>query len=130
MTRPEVVRLGPGAYAVTIEGRRELVYVAGSGAERSAFCRGEVFSADDDAPAIPSVSRRDATESLTAPMPAKVLKVLVTPGAHVHKGDTLVILEAMKMELPLRAAGEATVKAVHCIEGALVQSDSVLVELT
>jgi biotin carboxyl carrier protein len=35
----------------------------------------------------------------------------------------------MKMELPLRAAADATVKAVHCREGELVQPDTVLIEL-
>ena len=62
-------------------------------------------------------------------MPATVLKVLVSAGAPVKKGDTLVILEAMKMELPLRAPADATVAAVHCREGELVQPDTVLVEL-
>ena len=62
-------------------------------------------------------------------MPATVLKVLVDTGAIVKKGETLVILEAMKMELPLRSAADATVAAVHCREGDLVQPETVLVEL-
>ena len=62
-------------------------------------------------------------------MPATVVKLLVKPGDAVKKGDTLVVLEAMKMELPLRAAGDATVTAVHCREGELVQPDAVLVEM-
>ena len=63
-------------------------------------------------------------------MPATVVKVLVKPGNRVAKGDTVVVLEAMKMELPLRSAGDATVKAVHCREGELVQAEAVLVELS
>ena len=62
-------------------------------------------------------------------MPATVLKVLVAPGATVSKGDTLLILEAMKMELPIRAAANAVVLEVRCREGELVQPDTVLVEL-
>jgi acetyl-CoA/propionyl-CoA carboxylase biotin carboxyl carrier protein len=76
--------------------------------------------------------RRTATpsaQSLAAPMPATVVKVLVKPGDRVAKGDTVLVLEAMKMELPLRAAGDATVKAVHCREGELVQPEVVLVEM-
>jgi 3-methylcrotonyl-CoA carboxylase alpha subunit len=72
----------------------------------------------------------DGAQSLAAPMPATVVKVLVKPGDRVAKGDTVVVLEAMKMELPLRAAGDATVKAVHCREGELVQAEAVLVELS
>jgi biotin carboxyl carrier protein len=47
----------------------------------------------------------------------------------VKKGETLIILEAMKMELPLRSSTDATVKSVHCREGELVQPETVLVEL-
>jgi acetyl-CoA carboxylase biotin carboxylase subunit len=74
-------------------------------------------------------SSADGARSLAAPMPATVVKVLVKPGDRVAKGDTVVVLEAMKMELPLRAAGDATVEAVHCREGELVQPDTVLVEM-
>jgi 3-methylcrotonyl-CoA carboxylase alpha subunit len=79
----------------------------------------------------PSRTRRgstDASQSLSAPMPATVIKVMVKPGDLVKKGDTVVLLEAMKMELPLRSAGDATVAAVHCREGELVQPETVLVE--
>jgi 3-methylcrotonyl-CoA carboxylase alpha subunit len=80
-----------------------------------------------------SASRRrssaEGAQALAAPMPATVIKVLVKPGDRVAKGDTVVVLEAMKMELPLRAAGDGTVKAVHCREGELVQPETVLVEM-
>jgi biotin carboxyl carrier protein len=62
-------------------------------------------------------------------MPATVVKVLVAPGQKVRHGDTLVVLEAMKMELPIRAPGDAVVQAVNCREGELVQPDRTLVEL-
>jgi biotin carboxyl carrier protein len=62
-------------------------------------------------------------------MPATVLKVHVKAGDSVKKGDTVVLLEAMKMELPLRAPGDAIVQAVHCRDGDLVQADAVLVDL-
>ena len=83
-------------------------------------------------PARPPSRRRASTEgaqSVAAPMPATVVKVLVKPGDRVAKGDTVIVLEAMKMELPLRAAGDATIKAVHCREGEMVQADAVLVEM-
>jgi 3-methylcrotonyl-CoA carboxylase alpha subunit len=68
-------------------------------------------------------------QSLTAPMPATIIKVLVTNGQAVKAGDTLVIVEAMKMELPVRAPADASVKAVRCREGEIVQADQTLVEL-
>ena len=78
----------------------------------------------------PARRRAAAVQSLTAPMPATVIKVLVTPGSVVKKGDTVIVLEAMKMELPVRAPADGTVAAVHCREGELVQADTTLIELT
>jgi 3-methylcrotonyl-CoA carboxylase alpha subunit len=79
----------------------------------------------------PGSARRAATSTaaaLIAPMPATVIRVKVEPGAQVKKGDVLVVLEAMKMELPLRALGDGMVSAVRCREGELVQADATLVE--
>jgi biotin carboxyl carrier protein len=62
-------------------------------------------------------------------MPARVGSITVTTGARVRKGDILVVLEAMKMELPIRAPGAGVVAAVHCEQGQLVQADTVLLDL-
>ena len=62
-------------------------------------------------------------------MSATVVRVLVTAGQQVAEGDILVVVEAMKMEMPLRATHAAVVRAVHCREGELVQAASILVEL-
>jgi biotin carboxyl carrier protein len=126
-----VVRIADGAYRVETDGQSHLVYVAGAPANRWAFWNGRVYrgSQAETAPETRSRTRRDAHQELTAPMPATVLKVLVTAGSQVRKGETLVILEAMKMELPLRAPADATVTAVGCREGELVQPETVLVEL-
>lgn len=66
---------------------------------------------------------------ITAPMPGMVLKVLVTPGQQVSKGDGLIILEAMKMENVLKATTTATVKAVKAIERTAVEKGAILIEL-
>ena len=58
-----------------------------------------------------------------------LLKVSVKPGAQVKAGDALVVLEAMKMEIALRAPHDGVVAAVNCREGELVQPETVLVEL-
>ncbi len=131
MTSPSTVtKIGDRAYRVDVDGRTAVVYVADSEQGRWAFCLGEVFR-EQTAPehAGARLSRGDAHEALTAPMPAKIVKVAVAPGAAVKKGDTLIVLEAMKMEMPVRASGNAIVKAVHCREGELVQPETVLIEL-
>ena len=129
--RPRVKRIAAGTYAVESGGRRETVYVAGPPGNRWAFWNGHVFKAAAPETSRPSGgrSRGHVAQSLTAPMPATVVSVLVAPGAEVKKGDTIVVLEAMKMELPLRAPADGTVVAVHCREGELVQPDTTLVEL-
>jgi biotin carboxyl carrier protein len=68
-------------------------------------------------------------DALSPPMSATVVRIAVKPGDRVQAGDTLVVLEAMKMELPIRASRDAEVRAVHCQEGELVQPGTVLVEL-
>jgi 3-methylcrotonyl-CoA carboxylase alpha subunit len=57
------------------------------------------------------------------------VRIAVQPGAAVQAGDTLIVLEAMKMELPIRAPRAGIVRAIHCHEGDLVQPGVLLVEL-
>jgi biotin carboxyl carrier protein len=68
-------------------------------------------------------------EPVKAPMPGMVLKVLVTVGQQIAKGDALIILEAMKMENVLKAAAPATVKAIKVNERTAVEKGAVLIEL-
>jgi len=128
---PEIIRIGEGVYRVVIDGRAHFAYVAGAGADLWLHWNGQVFHRPFDDERFDRQRTRSvgAHQSLSAPMPATVLKVNVAAGSAVHQGDTLVILEAMKMELPIRSAGDGIVKAVHCHEGELVQPGVVLVEL-
>ena len=66
---------------------------------------------------------------LSAPMPGLVLKVLVRPGDKVRAHQTLIVLEAMKMEHNIEAPYDGTVKTVNCAEGGRVAEGVVLVEL-
>jgi acetyl/propionyl-CoA carboxylase alpha subunit len=67
--------------------------------------------------------------ALTAPMPGTVIRVLVESGQPVEPRQTLLVLEAMKMETPLVSPYEAVVKAVHVKEGEQVAGGALLVEL-
>ena len=73
--------------------------------------------------------RPAASGSVTAPMPGTVIRVLVAPGDRVEARQPLLVLEAMKMETPLVAPYDATVKAVHVEEGDRVAGGALLVEL-
>lgn len=104
------------------------VHVAAAGATRWVFADGEVYEIEirDARRARPAASTHAA---LTAPMPATVVRVEVEPGQAVRRGDTLVILEAMKMELPVRAPADGVVRAVSCRAGDLVKPGVPLVEM-
>ena len=126
-----VTEIAAGTFRVECRGTREIVYVAGTAGDRWAFWNGYVFRSDEaNAPTRSERHEiRSGVQSLLAPIPAKVIKVLVSPGASIKKGDTLVVLEAMKMEWPIRAPWNGTITAVHCREGQLVQPEQALVDL-
>jgi biotin carboxyl carrier protein len=66
-------------------------------------------------------------QQVTAPMPGKVVRVLVAPGDHVEPRQGLVVIEAMKMENELRATRAGRVKAVRATEGQSVDAGVLLV---
>jgi 3-methylcrotonyl-CoA carboxylase alpha subunit len=71
-----------------------------------------------------------AAHRLEAPMPATVTRIVASVGQRVATGDVLVLLEAMKMELAIRAPHDGTVARIACEAGAIVQPGVPLVELT
>ncbi|HEV3112305.1 MAG TPA: biotin/lipoyl-containing protein [Candidatus Binataceae bacterium] len=71
-----------------------------------------------------------ATPLLTAPMPGKVLKIMVGEGDQVAAGQPLITMEAMKMETTLSAEGPARVKRIGVSEGQMVDAGAVLMELS
>ena len=133
MASVTTTRIANGMYCVEHDGRNEIIYVAGPAADRWIFWKGQVFRGDfraGEPQRRSEAAKRSGPTSLTAPMPARVIKILAQAGVVVKKGDTLVVLEAMKMELPIRAPADGKVAAVHCREGELVQVDAVLIDLT
>ena len=66
---------------------------------------------------------------IRAEMVANVWKVLVSEGDHVDDGDTLVILESMKMEIPVLAENSGVVTKLHVAEGDVVQEDELIAEI-
>lgn len=67
--------------------------------------------------------------SLITDMPGKVVKVLTSQGTVVNQGDTLLILEAMKMENEIKAGIGGVVKSVHVTEGQTVDSGQLMIEI-
>jgi 3-methylcrotonyl-CoA carboxylase alpha subunit len=77
-----------------------------------------------------AVGSAEADEALiAAPMPGKVMRLLVAEGDRVARGETLAILEAMKMEHRLAAPHDGRVSALHVVEGEQIQEGKVLLDL-
>ena len=69
-------------------------------------------------------------KTLKAPMPGRVVRLLVKVGDEVHAGQPVIVLEAMKMENELRATGTATVKEIHVSEGQSIENRAALVSFS
>ncbi|MCO5230685.1 MAG: acetyl-CoA carboxylase biotin carboxyl carrier protein subunit [Chitinophagales bacterium] len=76
-----------------------------------------------------SKANEDKVDKIIAPMPGLVLKILVVPGQTISKGDSLIILEAMKMENVIKSSGDAVVKAIHIKEKDAVEKNQLLIEM-
>jgi biotin carboxyl carrier protein len=103
-------------------------WAAGHGNERWVYHDGCVYILEVQRGARRPAGARQG--SLSAPMPATVLKIRVAVGDAVRRGETLILLEAMKMELPVRAARDGLVARIDCAEGELVQPGRPLIEIT
>jgi len=66
---------------------------------------------------------------IRAEMVANVWKVVAAQGDHVDDGDTLVILESMKMEIPVLAESAGTITTLHVAEGDVVQEGDLIAEI-
>jgi acetyl-CoA carboxylase biotin carboxyl carrier protein len=67
-----------------------------------------------------------AVEEIHAEMVSSVWKVLVEPGERVAAGDALVILESMKMEIPVLTENAGTVQELHVVEGEVLQEGDLI----
>lgn len=76
-----------------------------------------------------AAGRRQGAGAVKAPMPGKVVRLLVAAGDAVEEGQPLVILEAMKMEHVVCARRSGVVGAVHAAEGSVVSDGALLTEL-
>ena len=81
------------------------------------------------APAPAAAPAAAGATTVSAPMPGNILKVNVSAGQAVKKGDVLMILEAMKMENEICAPADGTVASVNVNSGATVESGAVLCTL-
>ncbi|MEZ5964354.1 MAG: biotin/lipoyl-containing protein [Planctomycetota bacterium] len=131
----DLSNIGDGSsFSLLVDGRSHDVLVEPSDGGVVVQTRGErlkVQIEDERERAAHAVVRHKPTgrRTITAVMPGIVVDVLVAVGDQVEDGQTLVVLEAMKMQNPVTADGKARVSALHAKKGAAVASGAVLIEL-
>ena len=129
--------MGNGVYRLTDDANQRLAYAAGPPQARWVFLEGRVYIIDvsrrGPVASGAAMTRRgpspDDEMALASPMPATVASINVVAGQDVSQGDVLVMLEAMKMQLPIKAPRDGRVRVVACSPGEIVQPGVPLVEL-
>ena len=121
--------MSSGWYVVDDGPRRVRVAVARDTNVTWVFLDGHVWTIEQTASGGRQTARGRGDTSVMSPMPATVVAINAAPGQAVNEGDTLIVLEAMKMELPIKAPRNGVVKTVNCAKGDLVQPGVNLLEL-
>jgi 3-methylcrotonyl-CoA carboxylase alpha subunit len=119
-----------GTLAVTLDGVRSTVRVLDHGTVLAVFVAGESWLLDRVDPLAPPAGAGIAAGRLTAPMPGRVVQLLVAAGDTVRRGQSMMVVEAMKMEHTIAAPRDGTVAAVHFVPGELVDEGAELIALT
>ncbi len=127
----EIVEVGPGVYSV-LDGERSLeVRVIANGAGYAVYAGGRRFEVElfdpRDRKSASAANARQGPQSVTAPMPGKVIRTLVEAGAEVAAGEGLVVVEAMKMQNEIKSPKTGRVVELRARAGVTVNAGDVLV---
>ncbi|MBV9530606.1 MAG: acetyl/propionyl/methylcrotonyl-CoA carboxylase subunit alpha [Bradyrhizobium sp.] len=112
--------------AVQVRAINNGVRLAHRGVEVAVYVFTEAEAAS--ARVMPVVSATDAGKKLLCPMPGLVVSVAVAEGQEVKAGETLAVVEAMKMQNVLRAERDGTVKKIYASPGATLAVDALIME--
>src|ERR1051325_1607390 len=118
-----------GRLAVTLDGARSTAVVLDHDTQLAVFIAGEGWQFDEIDPLAPPQGADVGAGRLTAPMPGRVIELLIAPRAAVRKGQALILIEAMKMEHTIAAPREGFVAGVNFAAGDLVEEGAELIAL-
>jgi len=127
----EVLRAdaGRGRLELLIDGERVTAYVSSDNTKRWVTINGRTVVLTKSSGAQRSGVRHDHASGLAAPMPGQVRSVNVSEGESVTKGQTLLVLEAMKMEIRVQAPKDGVVKKLFVNQGQTVEREQILIEI-
>ena len=119
-----------GKLDLLINGERVTAYVSSDGAKRWVTLNGQTLVLTKQSGTRRSGSgHHHAAGELTAPMPGQVRAVNVSEGEAVVKGQTLMVLEAMKMEIRIQATQAGVVSKLFVTPGQTVEREQILIEV-
>jgi len=124
----QIIRAEDGRMDLLIDGQRVNAHVSSDMAKRWVTIDGHTIMLTKTSGAKQGV-RHDHAGGLIAPMPGQVRSVSVSVGDVVKKGQTLLTMEAMKMEIRIQALKDGTVKALHVAQGQTVEREQILIEM-
>jgi len=124
----QILRAENGRMDLLIDGERIAAYVSSDGAKRWVTINGRTVMLTKTSGAKQGV-RHEHAGGLIAPMPGQVRSVAVGVGDVVKKGQTLAVIEAMKMEIRIQALKDGIVSALLVQVGQTVEREQILIEL-
>ncbi len=126
--------ISPNCLSLEIDGKIQTVYLAEAENKRYIFVQGEQFILHEKDTTRAKRKEEESglaegKQSVCAPMPGRILKILVSEGEKVKKKQSLAIVEAMKMEHEIKSALDGIVKKVNFKENQLVDTEEPIMEL-
>ena len=125
----EVLYAENGKLDLLIDGERVVAYVSSDGAKRWVTVNGRTVVLTRASGTKRSGAGQDHASELAAPMPGVVRSVNIEQGESVKKGQTLLVLEAMKMEIRIQAPVDGVVKSLAVKVGETVEREQILITL-
>lgn len=125
----EVLYSKDGQLELLIDGQRVTAYVSVENSKRWVTVNGQTSVLTRSSGAQRSGHRHEHTGELVAPMPGQVRSVAVSEGDVIKKGQTLLTLEAMKMEIRIQSPKDGKVRVLHVKQGQTVEREQILIEV-
>lgn len=125
----EIIRAGNGQLELLIDNERVTAYISSDGAKRWVTINGQTVMLTKASGVQRKSSEQDQASELVAPMPGLVRSVNVVEGESVVKGQTLLTVEAMKMEIRIQAPKDGVVKSLTVKVGQTVEREQILIVL-
>ena len=126
----EILQAKDGKLELLIDGKRVTAYVSSDNANRWVTINGQTLVLTKSSGARRgSHAGHHAAGELTAPMPGQVRALNVSEGDAVTKGQTLLVLEAMKMEIRIHAPRDGIVKKLFVKQSQTVEREQILIEV-